>query len=142
MTSHSALSQYQAATQHLPELSPKHQVCFLEYELFHALQRGNDFQDRARELEIRVAQREAPASAREAQLDAFARTLQAQLANRTAELEQARRQFDDEVRRLRLALMASEEDRRHLIAIIEKALDEDDVNSEPDRPPFIEEVAP
>jgi hypothetical protein len=38
--------------------------------------------------------------------------------------------------------MASEEDRRHLIAIIEKALDEDDVNSEPDRPPFIEEVAP
>ena len=141
-TTFSALEQYRAATQHLPELSPKQQVCLLKYELFHALQRGNDFQDRARGLEIRVAQLEAPASGREAQLDTFARTLHAQLAYRTGELEEARRRYDEEVRRLRLALMASEADRRHLIAIIEKALDEDDVTSEVAPPRLVEEAAP
>jgi predicted transcriptional regulator len=141
-TTFSALDQYRAATQHLPDLSPKQQVCFLKYELFQALQRGNDFQDRARDLEIRVAQLDAPATGREAQLDAFARTLHAQLANRTDELEQARRQYDEEVRRLRLALMASEADRRHLVAIIEKAFDEDDVTSESATPPSVEEATP
>jgi hypothetical protein len=106
------------------------------------MQRGNDFQGRARDLEIRVAQLAAPATGREAQLDTYARTLHAQLANRTDELEQARRRHDEEVRRLRLALMASEADRQHLIDIIEKALDEEDVTSESPTPPSAREATP
>ena len=121
---YSAFFHYREATKHLPQLSAEQQILTLKYELFHALQRGNDFQDRSRALEARVAKLEAPASEREAVLDAFAQQLH-------RELEQARAAQVDrnaEIRRLRLALRAAEthcelldELCRDLVATLERA---------------------
>jgi hypothetical protein len=128
---HSAFSQYSEATKHLPQLSQRQQILTLKFELFHALQRGNDLQDRARDLEIRVAQLEAPASEREAMLDAFAKQLHADLAKKSGELEGAQREREKETRDLRLALRASEtlcellDELCHaLLATIERAAEE------------------
>jgi hypothetical protein len=128
---HSAFAQYRVATQHLPNLSERQQILTLKFELFHALQRGNDFQDRARALEIRIAQLEIPASEREAMLDAFARKLHADLARMAGELEGAQNTHAKETRRLRLALVAAEthcdlldELCTDLVATIEKAAED------------------
>ena len=125
---HSAFAQYRAATRHLPKLTERQQILTLKFELFHALQRGNDFQDRARGLEVRVAQLEIPVTEREAMLDAFARKLHDDLTRKTDELEAAESHHQKETRRLRLALVAAEthsdllDDLCHdLVATIEKA---------------------
>jgi hypothetical protein len=131
-TAHSALSQYRHATQHLHLLSERQQVLTLKFELFHALQRGNDMQDRARNLEARVAQLESPATEREAMLDAFAQQLHAELAVKSDELDAAQRDRDKETRQLRLAICAAEthcelldELCQGLVATIERAAEED-----------------
>jgi hypothetical protein len=131
---HSPFSQYREATKQLPQLSERQQILTLKFELFHALQRGNDMQDRARDLEIRVAQLEAPASERESMLDAFARQLHTDLAQKSAELEAAQRDCVKETRQLRLALRAAEthcelldELCHDLVATIERAAEDDAV---------------
>jgi hypothetical protein len=135
---HSAFFLYREATKHLRSLSERQQVLTLKFELFHALQRGNDLQDRARALEIRVAQLEAPPSVREAALDAFARQLHADLVLKSGELDAAQRDREKETRQLRLALRAAEthcellDELCHgLVATIERAA-EDDAVARPD----------
>jgi len=107
-TPQSALAQYREATKHLPKLSERQQILNLKFELFHALQRGNEFQDRSRALESRVAELEAPASDREAMLDALAKKLKVDLDEKTWELTVARADHAKDVRRMRLELRASE----------------------------------
>jgi uncharacterized coiled-coil protein SlyX len=128
---HSAFAQYRAATRHLPKLSERQQILTLKFELFHALQRGNDFQDRARTLEARIAQLEAPATEREAMLDAFARTLHDDLTRKAEELEATESKHQKETCKLRLALVAAEthcdlldELCHDLVATIEKAAED------------------
>jgi hypothetical protein len=104
-TAHSAMHLYREATKHLRVLSERQQILTLKFELFHALQRGNDFQDRSRALEIRIARLEA--AERETVLDEFARKLHADLQDKTMELENAQREHDKEARDLRLALQDS-----------------------------------
>jgi hypothetical protein len=143
----SAASQYRQAVHHLAQLPASQQILALKYELFHALQRGNDLQDRARDLEVRVAQLEGPPSDREAMLDAFAQTLHEALGERATELETARRDYERDTRQLRLALHAAEthcelldELCHNLVATIERAAD-DEVSASPEPAERPEQVA-
>jgi hypothetical protein len=147
-TTHSALFQYRQATKHLPQLSERQQILTLKFELFHALQRGNDLQDRARCLESRVTQLEVPVSEREAVLDAFAKKLHTDLAQKAGELDAAGREHDKETRQLRLALRAAEthcelldELCHDLVATLEKAAEDESALDRCESPESGEEAA-
>lgn len=69
---HAAFYDFREATQGLTELPEDEQVLILKYELFQALERAVDFQDRSRDVERQLEQAKAEAGARADEHRAFA----------------------------------------------------------------------
>jgi len=129
----SAIFEFRQLTKFLPDMSERQQVTTLKFELFHALQRALDFQDRSRAAEARLAELEARAAVADGCEDALALHLRAEVARRSNDLEEARTQHDAEIRALRFELLATEtqcdaldELCRALLVAIEHAAEADD----------------
>jgi hypothetical protein len=80
--------EYQELTSPLRPLKPRQQIRRLKHELFHALARAYDFQDRARASEGRVAELEALATLRPDERDPFIKHLHDELRTATRNYEQ------------------------------------------------------
>jgi phage shock protein A len=80
--------EYRQLTRSLHPLRPRLQIRRLKLELFHAIARACDFQDRARVAEERVAELEALATLRPDERDPFIKHLHAELLTSTRDYEQ------------------------------------------------------
>ena len=81
--------EYQDLTHPLRLLRPRQQIRRLKHELFHALARAHDFQDRACAAEGRVAELEALATLRPDERDPFIKHLHDELRTATRNYEQS-----------------------------------------------------
>jgi hypothetical protein len=80
--------EYEELIKPLRPLRPRQQIRRLKHELFHALARANDFQDRARAAEGRIAELEALATLRPDERDPFIRHLHAEPLTATRAYEE------------------------------------------------------
>jgi hypothetical protein len=129
----SAIFEFRELTKFLPDMSDRQQVTTLKFELFHALERALDFQDRSRAAESRLAELEARAAVANGCDDALTLHLRAEVARRSSDLEEARTQHNAEIRALRFELLAAEtqcealdELCRSLLVAIEQAAEAED----------------
>jgi hypothetical protein len=111
LASNPTIVAYRHATKDLRRLPERQQILSLKYELFHALERAHDFQDRTQALELDVARL-------------------AVQTDRLAEPAESSRAVD-ELSKLRLALATSEQQResletlcRSLLGVIDDAVDD------------------
>jgi len=105
---HTAFFEYQQVTKTLAEMSDRQKVRTLKLELFHALQRGHDFQDRSRALEDRVTELEAELGARRVDPIAIDTQLRTHRDRATSELAETRKQHEADMAMLRLDLLSAE----------------------------------
>jgi chromosome segregation ATPase len=104
----SVIFEFRQVTKFLPEMSERQQVTTLKFELFHALQRAHDFQDRSRAAESRIAELEAQMGDPDGAQGALVRHLRAEVVRVCNELVEARSQHQSEIRSLRAELTAAE----------------------------------
>jgi chromosome segregation ATPase len=104
-TQPSVIFEFRQVTKFLPEMS---EVTTLKFELFHALQRAHDFQDRSRAAESRIAELEAQMGDPDGAQGALVRHLRGEVVRVCNELVEARSQHESEIRSLRAELTAAE----------------------------------
>jgi hypothetical protein len=128
MHPHASFYDFREVIQSIAGLSERQQITTLKFELFHALDRANDFRTRSSEREQRVAELTAENSVRTQEHSAFAARLNAELVHATRELAGAKNEQERRLRSLRLELVAAEshcealdEMCRSLLLIIEQA---------------------
>ncbi len=105
---HAAFFEYHQRTKTLDDLSDRQKVRALKLELFHALQRGHDFQDRSRALEDRVTSLEAELAARDGDALAIGTHRLAQRDRVQSEIAETRQQHEADMAVLRLDLLSTE----------------------------------
>jgi hypothetical protein len=105
---HAAFFEFREATKSLSELSEAQQVMTLKFELFHALERATDAQNRTRALEVELAELKTETSLRSQEHQAFSAELHRQLAQRTHELASTKADSQQQLRALRLEILSME----------------------------------
>ena len=104
----SVIFEFRQLTKFLLEMSERQQVTTLKFELFHALERAHDFQDRSRDAERRIAELEAQVSDPGGAKRALVKYLRAEIVRVGSELVEARSQHESEIRSLRGELTVAE----------------------------------
>jgi predicted nucleic acid-binding Zn-ribbon protein len=107
-TQQSVIFEFRQLTKFLIEMSERQQVTTLKFELFHALERAHDFQDRSRAAERRIAELEAQISDPDGAKGALVKHLRGEFVRVGSELVEARSQHESEIRSLRVELTAAE----------------------------------
>ncbi len=107
-TQQSVIFEFRQLTKFLIEMSERQQVTTLKFELFHALERAHDFQDRSRAAERRIAELEAQISDPDGAKGALVKHLRGEVVRVWSELVEARSQHESEIRSLRVELTAAE----------------------------------
>ena len=104
----SVIFEFRQLTKFLLEMSERQQVTTLKFELFHALERAHDFQDRSRAAERRIAELEAHLGDPDGAKGALVNYLRAEVARVWSDLVEARSQHESEIRSLRAELTVAE----------------------------------
>lgn len=141
MASHPAFSEFRTLTESLAALPESRRLLSLEYELFRALDRAYDAQERALALEIRLGDLEAASKARGEEHAAALCQLGAELDQAVREHVRAQSGHERQLTRVRLALAAAEAQRdsleelcRSLVRTLEQAAEADTEPSLPCEP--------
>src|SRR5260221_10634546 len=125
---HAALFAFREVTKSRVDHSEAQQVLILKFELLHALERANYFQDRSRALQGELAELKTETSMRAREHQAYAARMNRQLTDGAR--EQARTQADaqQQIRAMRLEILsmdnqcqALDEICRSLLLTIEQA---------------------
>ncbi|HEV3189335.1 MAG TPA: hypothetical protein VGY54_02500 [Polyangiaceae bacterium] len=123
---HPAFSDFHQVINSLEGLSERQQITTLKFELFHALQRANDYQSCCSELEQRIAELRSESAERVQQEDAIRRN--AELVDASSELARVKSDHAKRLWAIRLELVtaqshcdALEEMCRSLLLTVEQA---------------------
>src|SRR5690242_6548641 len=125
---HAAFFEFRELTKDLGELSEAQTIMSLKFELFHALERAHEHQDRSRTLEAELGVLRAETSMRNREQQAFSAELHRQLTERARELAMVRADGQEQLRALRLEVLSMErqcetldETCQSLLVLIEQA---------------------
>jgi hypothetical protein len=102
---HAAFFEFREATKDLGELSETQQIMTLKFELFHALERAQDHQNRTRSLQAELDELRAEASMRNREQQAFSAELHRQLTERSRELASVKADGQEQLHALRLEVL-------------------------------------
>jgi hypothetical protein len=105
---HDAFFEFREVTNSLSDISEAQAILTLKYELLHALERANDYQQRERTLRAQLDTLQAETTMRAREQQAFSAQIHHQLTEATREIASAKADREQQVCAMRSEVLAME----------------------------------